>query len=913
MRPLRMTMSAFGPYADVQTLDMSVLGSSGIYLICGDTGAGKTTIFDAIAFALFGEGSGSERSRDGFRSKYALADTPTFVELEFSHMGEVYTVRRNPEYQRQKKRGGGMTVESAAAELRMPSGDVVSDRRAVNAAVGEILGVSREQFMQVSMIAQGEFMRLLLAKTEDRQRILRGLFKTERYDKLTERLRSDAHALLAKCNAEKNNIDICLRGVKCTEDSPLSESRRAQCTTEELLAELEAVIASNEARRAELITARAEGERALLDVRAQMKDAEKIAALHRQKDELSSAIARQSESVEQLKAAIASSDHERRINELKSHIAELDAAMSSYSELAAVDEVLSNAEQELENTNTKIDKTQKNIDELSHSIADAASESERLSDAAVLRERRRQSYDAAIRSNDALSRLLIKMREKEKYNTELERSLADYMTEGERYAAAAERHSRLYRAFLDGQAGIIARSLRDGEPCPVCGSHDHPRAAAMTESIPTEEELNKAKANADECAVALNRLSEICGTLRAICEKYSEDIIDAAANASVAADIGMDAVEKLINDTKTEAEVLKKEISELERMAKRHSEIAAELPRRQEEQKRCEQELARLCERRSSLKESMDRMTEQRERLRSRLELPTKSAAEKERRDAAERIEIIGAEVKTREAQLRKAELSLASLKTEKKHVLDTLGEAKPIDVSELVGRCARLEREQKEMQDLLDSIGTAIGTTKQARDDFVAACGRLAELEARYSMINNLYTTASGDNMGGGRMRLETYVQCAYFDSILKKANVRLLVMSSGQYELERSPELDARSQSGLELLVVDHYNGSRRDVRTLSGGESFMASLSLALGFADEVQSRAGGMALETLFIDEGFGSLDSDALSLAMRALSDLSGSDRLVGIISHVAELRDKIERKLVVKRRPGGGSTAHIEL
>lgn len=910
---MKITMSAFGSYADVQTLDMSSLGSSGIYLICGDTGAGKTTIFDAIAFALFGEGSGSERERDGFRSKYALVDTPTFVELEFSHKGQVYTVRRNPEYQRQKKRGGGMTVESAAAELRMPNGEVISDRREVNFKVCEILGVSREQFMQVSMIAQGEFMRLLLAKTEDRQRILRGLFKTERYDKLTEHLRSEARALLAQCNDEKKNIDIHLSSVECADESPLSAKQRGQYTTEELLAELDAVIAANEAQREELMTARAESEKTVLSIKEQMTAAERVAALQKRKDELLPLIDAKSEMAANLSAAIAASDHERRISELKSYIAKLDAAMSSYGELETLDTRLLTDGQDLKNVSIEIEETQKNIDKLSRSIAVANEETERLSDAAVLRERRQQSLDAAECSAKALTQLLSLMKERDSKAGELERARADYKWESKRYADAIERYSRLYRAFLDGQAGILAESLQEGEPCPVCGSCTHPHAATKTASIPTEDELNEAKVSADECSASLSRLSETCASLNAVCGEYSKDIANAVAAASLASDVDANTVNSIISDTKNEADLLNKEIYELERMAKRYSELSAQLPRQQEELKKCEQALARLCERGSSLRESIQSRTEQRESLRSRLELSTKSEAEKARGEAEKQIDTISAEADMREKQLHEAELEIASLTSERTHVLDSLGDAKPCDMSQLRDRLAVLEQEQKDMQASLDSIGTTIGTVSRARDGFIASSAKLAKLEEQYAMINNLYTTASGDNMGEGRMRLETYVQCAYFESILEKANVRLLVMSSGQYELERSKELDARSQSGLELLVVDHYNGTRRDVRTLSGGESFMASLSLALGFADEVQSRAGGMALETLFIDEGFGSLDSDALSLAMRALSELSGSDRLVGIISHVAELRDRIERKLVVKRCHGGGSTARIEL
>ncbi len=913
MRPLKLTMSAFGPYAERVTLEMSRLGDGGLYLICGDTGAGKTTVFDAIAFALFGEGSGSERSKDGFRSKYADADAPTLVELEFIHKDEIYTVRRNPEYPRAKKRGGGMTVQSAGAELTMPDGRVISDQRAVNSAVTELLGVNREQFMQISMIAQGEFLKLLLAKTEDRQRILRGIFKTHRYELLTERLRDEERRLRAECDTERQAIDFYLDSVVgAGDDSTLTKEKRGAATLEELRASLDALICEQRDKRNILLRDHADTDRRITETNEMIGRAEQAKRAKAREEALVKEITSICEKIEAARARISEKDDTKRKRALSDELALLRHRLPEYTRLEELSAVILGLESERDRVLEELSALEIKIANDRDLLIRAEEEAELLKDIperVLANEREMQA--AASRLTD-LCELDDRIKQNTSLRAELERAQADYIDARQRFATASEGYSLLYRRFLDAQAGILAASLEDGKPCPVCGSTAHPLPASAPTDAPDEDSLKGEKRHLDELGAEAQRAAECCSSLTALIDRGADGIEKMKARLAEIESIEQEHISAAIERSEGAVNAAAVLRSELEKASLRRDEIMASLPSLRSSVADNERMVAERKAVEASLRTRCDEKRKEMQNIKNILDFTTKSEAENHASDLEKQIEQIENAERENERLLRECELDLAARRTELCEARRALEASGQIDGEGLKATLEILYAERERQLSALEGLGFAISSNERAMSGLDEAGKALMALEKKYVTVKSLYATASGENIAGGKLRLETYIQSAYFDRILRRANTRLLVMSGGQYELKRCEELDARSQSGLDVSVIDHYNGTERGVRTLSGGESFMASLSLALGLADEVQSQAGGIKLESMFIDEGFGSLDSDTLSHAMRALAGLSGSDRIVGIISHVAELKEKIDKRIVVTKRPSGGSTARIE-
>lgn len=633
MRPIKLTVSAFGPYAGRTVLDLDKLGTNGLYLITGDTGAGKTTIFDAITYALYGEASGDNREPSMFRSKYAEADTPTEVELVFSYAEKTYTVKRNPEYDRPKSRGDGFTTQKAEVQLQYPDGRVVTKQRDVDNAIRDIMGINRSQFLQIAMIAQGDFLKLLLAPTEDRKKIFRQIFKTQLYQDLQDRLKRESGQLNDKCEAARSSIKQYIDGISCDENDVLSIE------------------------------------------------------------------------VEKAKSGI----------------------LPTTDVIDLVDRLLSQ------------DNDKKSV--IEKSISDADNKLE------------------IVNAN------LGKIEAKEKAQTALEKAQNDL-------AAENETNLILKYAF----------------------------------------EIEKGKT------------------------------------------------------------------AEKDKLAEEKAKIEAEFPRYEA--------LAAL---EKQIKKDEDSITKGEEQL------------QRDREQYA-----------IDEAEFKKLKIEFEALANagEGKEKLSHQKEKAQEKQTKLQNLSALFE-EFHELTDNLDALQSnykkASTVSEQATADYETK--NRAFLDTWLKALSN---TANGNISGKEKVMLETYIQMTYFDRIIARANTRFMIMSGGQYELKRRKEAENnRSQSGLDLDVIDHYNGTERSVKTLSGGESFKASLSLALGLSDEIQASAGGVKLDTMFVDEGFGSLDEESLDQAMKALLSLADGNRLVGIISHVADLKNRIDKQIVVTKEKSGGSKANI--
>ena len=816
MRPLKLTLSAFGPYAAETVLPLEQLGKGGLYLVTGDTGAGKTTLFDAITYALYDHSSGGVREGAMLRSKYADPKTPTFVELEFEVRGQRYTVRRNPEYPRPKARGEGFTTEKADATLTYADGrPPVTRAKEVTAAVIDLIGLDYNQFSQIAMIAQGQFTRLLNATTEERSRIFRKLFRTQRYQQLQDALSAESSALTAQRTAQNVRLGQILASVSYTPDDPEAEalaSLSEQSTPDVVEEQLQSLLSRQEEALACAAAQRTETEAALDGLQQQLGQL-------RQAQKLRQELARQrtqAQQTAQLQAARAKAKREA--------LAELDAALAaSEAALAA----LADCEAQrvtLETERAALSQKETALQKLGQSLADC------------------QQRSAAKKA-----------------------AQERYQLAAQRQAEAHTARDGLERAFLDAQAGLLAQHLEEGVPCPVCGSTHHPARAQLPRTAPTEAQVNAAKRTAEDADRAAQEAS-------------------ASAHAAIArADEGRTRLrqdaEALLPQRFTSPDgpvpltvsLLKTALAE-ETEALRAAQAALQAS---------QQANAAACRRKAQLEDQRKTQTAQR------------AALEAEAANAANAAAAAEATLKTLDAQ----------------H--PTEADAAETQLPALEAKLAALQTQRTQQAGVEKALTARLVPNRKALADYRTHAAVLAQLDARWQWVSALAATAGGTLSSKQKIRLEAYIQMNYLDRILVHANTRLMQMTAGQYELERIGAENQRSQSGLDLGVIDHYNGTRRSVKTLSGGESFKASLALALGLSDEVQSAAGGVRLDTLFLDEGFGSLDEDSLEQAIRVLAGLTEGDRLVGIISHVGALKDRIDRQVIVKKARSGGSTVEL--
>lgn len=1095
MRPLKLTLSAFGPYAGRTELQMEQLGSAGLYLISGDTGAGKTTLFDAITFALYGEASGSSREPGMFRSKYAGPETPTEVELIFSYGGKVYQIRRNPEYLRPARRGGGQTLQRAEAELTLPDGRLVTRVREVNQAVKEIIGLDYQQFSQIAMIAQGDFLKLLLADTRERQGIFRDIFHTGPYQVFQEKLKGEAGKLRTECDRARSSVAQYIQGIQCPEDSPLA-SRAEQARSGELpAAEVQELFS-------ELLQEDEEGRKALEAETGKLdRELEEVHALLAQAEERKKAEIRLQETeksrksvCEKLALAEQMVEEEEKKKPLREELsrkaAVLRGELPRYEELEEQRKVCRQQEQEAEEAAGKqrqaeveLEKQIRELQERKEEQASLEQSGERAGQLKLERQqaenRKRQLRDLAeqVRQRNTLKDALEQAGreaeqlrrncleldrqreqltaeaetlgkefqsledaagEKEKLSgerTRLERELGElgrlrdaldeygisrekleaaraaYRRAAERAEEAGQVYRSRNRAFLDEQAGILAETLAEGEPCPVCGSREHPAPAEKSLEAPAEVQVEEARAAFEKAQELAEKASRQAGELKGSVLAQEETLLEqmkpyGEPSAPEQAGEQLKAAEEIRRKSLTRLETAEKEnrekLARREQLRRKQQEQEQRREKREKEKDRASRRLQEAEGRKKNLEgqlegqeDSLDRgfrelgahlsheeaeeflaeesrradrelvrlgqlLQEEETKLARKKELSTlipekereKERTEKQisqwkqkRAEAESRSLLAGEQAERLKAGLtwesrEQAEQQIRSFQAEGQTLEKALEEAKE-NRDTAARNLSALEGRIRQLRELLEQSGEIDGSVQEnrkvllteQREELLRAqkvlharttanrqalfhmeqrSAELQKLEEKWAFVQSLSNTANGNLAGKEKIMLETYIQMTYFDRIIRRANLRFLVMSGGQYELKRRREASgSRSQSGLELDVIDHYNGTERSVRTLSGGESFQASLSLALGLSDEVQSSAGGIRLDTMFVDEGFGSLDEESLQQAVRALSSLTEGNRLVGIISHVGELKEKIDRQILVKKDREGGSRVEI--
>ena len=802
MRPLKLTLSAFGPYAGETVLELEKLGRGGLYLVTGDTGAGKTTLFDAITYALYDHSSGGVREGAMLRCKYADPKTPTFVELEFEVNGQRYTVRRNPEYTRPKVRGEGFTAEKADATLTYADGrPPVTKAKDVTAAVQEIIGLDYSQFSQIAMIAQGQFTKLLNVSTEERIRIFRKLFRTQRYARLQDRLQEEASRLNQQRTAQNAKLDSLLSGVQYAPDDPDAAALAAlsaQTEPETTLALLDALLTRQTAAQETAAAALKQTETELDGLQQQLGAARQAAQLAAQLMEKQAALAA---AVPALEAARAESARHAgdaaQLDALAGQVTQAKAALSAYDALDALCREQKQAADAAQLPRTAPTQAQ----------VDAA----------------KQEADTA----DALAQTA--------------------STAAQSANAAADEARRSLRR--DAESLLPQRFTAPDGPVQLT-------FALMTTVLAEEADaLHTAQAG---CTAALRQAEADCARRTAL---------DADRQART-----------------RQRPALEQAASDADRTAAAQSARADALERQITDQR-----AALPCPQRADAQAALDALEAKRRTFRTGMEQA--------------------------EAALRRAQQTHAAAKAAVDALLAQQTAAakavpeQPLEV--LQARQAELSAARTALREQAQQLAAQLLPNRTAAENYRAAAAARAALEQRWQWVSALAATAGGTLTSKQKIRLEAYIQMNYLDRILRHANTRLMQMTAGQYELERIGAENQRSQSGLDLGVIDHYNGTRRSVKTLSGGESFKASLALALGLSDEVQSAAGGIRLDTLFLDEGFGSLDDESLEQAMRVLAGLTEGDRLVGIISHVGALKDRIDRQVVVRKGRTGGSTVEL--
>lgn len=915
MRPLKLTISAFGPYAAEVEIDFTLFGHQGLYLISGDTGAGKTTIFDAMTFALYGEPSGTNRDSSMFRSKYADAKTPTYVKLKFEYSGKEYEIERSPVYERPKERGEGMTMQNAVATLILPDGGLVTGLKNVDAKIYDILGIDKVQFSQIAMIAQGDFMKLLFSKTDERQKIFRKIFKTDIFVRLQEQLKRDANELAGKCKAERAGIEQYMDGIECSAESPfaamVAEAKGHGMSVEDVLDLLSSVIAEDTGVNERLALDKAVCDNASREKDALLKkQAEYDKACQKLKDygtQLEAAAARQSELEDVL---VQKQSQAPEAEALAKEIGKIESQMDRYGQIEMILNAIKTLNGRIASNEEDVRKHNESLTGLNSELGKMKEEAASLENAGEELIKAEQNCEALVKRIGDLDALAEGIRSLEEKKGILERYQEGLKTRmAERDAALAEYVSG-HNLFMSEQAGILASDLAEGMACPVCGSTSHPCKARLSENVPSQEEVRGLKAKSDELEGKVNKGANLCAEQKAKVEAELKSLNVKLKEIPGFHDYDLQTAD-MVGQEKVHVEAehkdAEKAISAIQKKCARKTVVAKLIPDTETKISKIQEAIQVASTQAVTLKTELAAKQEQVTDLAKELPFKTKAEAAAHLKILDDKRKEILTGIASAESDVNKGKELIASLKAGIEAVKEQVKEVVSIDRETEIVAMKEAESQSAALDSMIRHNFARIRSNQTILENISRRSESLMRLEKEYAWKAALSKTANGDMEGKEKVMLETYVLMEYFDRIIARANTRFMSLSGGQYELKRRETAsNNRSQSGLELNVIDHYNGSERKVESLSGGEQFKASLSLALGLSDEIQSSAGGIRLDTMFVDEGFGSLDEESLRLAMNTLGSLTEGNRLIGIISHVPALK-QIERQILVKKDRFGGS------
>lgn len=898
MKPTNLIISAFGPYKNEVQIDFSKIGDNGIFLVTGDTGAGKTTIFDAISFALYGEASGSNRTVTSVRSNFSDIDIPTFVELEFTHKGKEYKIRRSPAYERPKKRGEGITKSDADASLECEGEVLASIPRDVDIKIKEILGIDSKQFKQIAMLAQGEFLKILFTGTDERKIIFRKIFDTNVYNEITqkiaERFRNSKEELQTQKDAfltnvsninwsrEEDKIDISyIKNLNQTDVVEILEKLEKEI--EENKANYEKI--ENEIKKLEEANSKLEKEIVMQE--EQNKKIDNLNTLKEQKKELES--------------------NKKQIEELQQKI---DKSQKIIAKVAPKEEKVKLTQNEIDTLNKDVASLQASITLARNTQIEVQQKIEKLEKL----KQQIEKYEQDKNSNNELTKILEKIENINKEISQKEKVDKKYLECESEYKTLNSEYIEKTDEYFREQAGILAENLKENEECPVCGSTTHPHLAHKSENVLTKEELDKLKESVDKsnkekqkCKDDITQLKSKIETLIAeINEEKDFDIFEYEKQIRKQYDENKQKNEKLlinINDiyksiTNKNIDINEFKFSKFEESINKEKEdVNAKLLEKQtlvtEKTKQLEEK-----------QQALQKITEEYEA--SYKELGFESEEEYKNNIFSEE------EISKNQKSINEYHTNVQVNESKIKDLEPQVKDKEKIDLTEKHQELENLKIQVENSKKVQLQAHTILNTNKSINERLVENKNTLEKAINEYLILEELDKTAKGNLPGKQKIGFEQYVQTTYFDMIIIEANKRLARMTDNRfYLIRREASQYISDKVALELDVMDNYNGKKRDVKSLSGGESFKAALSLALGLSDVIQSYSGGIVVDTLFIDEGFGSLDSESREQAISTLMQLSDNNKLIGIISHVSELKDILDKKIIVSKT-ADGSKVEIE-
>lgn len=915
-------MAAFGSYRKETVIDFRLLGGSGLYLIAGDTGAGKTLIFDAITFALYGEASGDSRASSLLRCAYASPDEKTYAELLFSVGGKEYTVHRSLAYMRPSKKSGSteMVEEKADATLYRPDGTMVNGLKTVNPAVVDIMGVDRRQFSQIAMIAQGQFRELLSADTNRRLDIFRKIFKTDRYKAFQETLGTEARRLRLQIESGRESQRQYMADIAAPSDAPQQEAvahaRAGEMLTTDVLTLLEELLATDEALAARTVEELTTQEQQLADLNTRIgkavereKTAKRLADAQSREQQQAARLAQLAEIL------TAARNRKPEAEQLKQQATALQTLLPDYETLEQKRQETRQLEQAIAKQQAETGKLQTEVDTFQKQIELGKAEQQALSSAGTLKA---ELENRQIQGNERLKNLKSLMASL----TKLQQDCDTYRQEQSHYRQAydlyqqrQQQHEALRKAFMDAQAGLMAQPLEEGMPCPVCGSTHHPDKASLSTEAPTEEAVKQAGAVVEQSRKEAERLSAKAGerkgaidTLTAHCHEQITTLLGTQLSPAAA----LSPLQAAILQTEAQQRELQQQIAaEAQRMARKET-LDRQLPLLEQQMTSANNQLSSASQELATRRATLAGVLEQQKTLADRLPLPGKQQAEERISQLQQQAAAIERQALQAEQDYNACDKQTAEARKEIATCRELLAQSEVLDAVALKEEKRRREAHVGKLRHTQQATAIRLDTNSKLLRNLRDKAEETARTEERYRWVNAMAQTATGEIPGKEKIKFETYMQIVYFDRFLHHANNRLAVMSGGQYELIRRRTVRNRGlQTGLDLNIIDHQSGTEREVDTLSGGEAFMASLSLALGLADEVQSTAGGVRIESMFVDEGFGTLDGEAQQSALRALNDLTTGNRLVGIISHVEYLAERIDKKILVSKDKEKGSRVEL--
>lgn len=923
MRPHTLILSAFGPFAGETIIDFTKF-KDGIFLISGETGAGKTTIFDGICFALYGEPSGSYRKQDMLRSDFAKEDVETKVVFLFSHRNIEYKIERIPSYMRKSKRGDGMTRQSPEAVLYQDEEILETGNYQVTAKVEELLGMDRIQYQQISMIAQGEFLKLLYAKGKERSEIFRKIFGTGYLYEFQEKIKR-RHL---SCKYEYSNIQDTLLeqedSVYIPKDEPEYKIYKEYYKQKHQIPEFLDIVNRYHDRKQkeyEVLREKKEKDEQIWNeqkiVYSRMKDkteeAKKLKLLIKELSEDEKEAKRQQRLIKKQYDKIQKDAPKLHKKELR--VVEIEKQTKQYKELENLvkkQESYQNVKQRYENQREELNQKKEKEQQREKTIAEFLGQTEEIE------KRYDELQKEELRMSVREKQLKELCKDKEKYLKELvvyEKEMKIYEKIRLERRKLKDRLSDWQDQYDCNQAGLLARTLIEGNPCPVCGSTIHPNVAQFKESDITQELLKNLREQTEEIDQEYNTIFSKVRQRKGMVEAQRKNLCRKSGKEPE----NFEEIDQLYEETIKEYKKIKKAFECIERQKEKIADQRDKIEKSKQKQKSYDEKINELLEKihekdilykeagagifeikKNLLYKSLKEANETKQQLLDEIAKTHETADEiKNKREIIQRQEVqIIAAREEKEKNLQELTVWLEQMRSSKEEFIDL----KKFE--------SKLNREQKQIQkqtEVLEQLNKQILLNKQTADLMGKKLVEYKEAEENYTLLKDLSDTANGEQKGKIKVSFERFVQSVYFDRILSAANQRLAVMSEQRYYLLRKEENDnKKGSSGLELEILDEWTGKKRNIRSLSGGESFKAALSLALGLSDVIQNKKGGIMVDTIFIDEGFGTLDGDSLNKAIQIIHSLSlEGNKLVGIISHVEELKEQIDQKIEVYKDHAG--------